>query len=195
MKFSRFSVLTCAFLLASCGSITNAEKSIGATTAVNETSNFDIMSTKAYIEESTNDSGSLNYIETTQNNLESMNTANINEKMTVKIDGIEVNVAWEDNESVQSIKELAKNGGLTINTHQYGGFEQVGEIGHNIVSDNVQMTTEPGDIVLYAGNNIVVFYGSNSWSYTKLGKIVDMSNEELKKLLNRSNVVLTINNQ
>ena len=130
-----------------------------------------------------------------QNNLENMNIENINEKIILKIDGTEVNVAWEDNESVKAIKELTKNGELTINTHQYGGFEQVGEIGHNIVSDNVQMTTKPGDIVLYAGNNIVLFYGSNSWSYTKLGKIVDKTDEELKSLLNKPNTLLTINIQ
>lgn len=109
------------------------------------------------------------------------------------IDDTEVTVEWEDNDSVKAIKELANDGGLAINTHQYGGFEQVGEIGQSIVSNNVQMTTEPGDIVLYNGNNIVVFFGNNSWSYTKLGKIVGKTDEELKTLLNKSNVVLKIN--
>ena len=109
------------------------------------------------------------------------------------IDDVEVNVEWEDNDSVKAIKELAKNDGLTINTHQYGGFEQVGEIGQSIVSNNVQMITEPGDIVLYNGNNIVVFFGNNSWSYTKLGRIVGITDEGLKNLLSKSNVVLKIN--
>jgi hypothetical protein len=113
--------------------------------------------------------------------------------MKLFIDDVEVNLIWEDNNSVNAIKELAKNGGLTINTHQYGGFEQVGEIGQNIVSENVQMTTEPGDIVLYNDSNIVIFYGSNSWSYTKLGKIVGKTNEELENLLNKNSVVLKIN--
>ena len=109
------------------------------------------------------------------------------------IDDTEVTVEWEDNDSVKAIKELANDGGLAINTHQYGGFEQVGEIGQSIVSNNLQMTTKPGDIVLYADSNIVVFYGSNSWSYTKLGKIVGKTDDELKTLLNKSNVVLKIN--
>lgn len=115
---------------------------------------------------------------------------NTSDNLKLFIDDAEVNVEWEDNDSVKAIKELAKNGGLTITTHQYGGFEQVGEIGQSIVSNNVQMTTEPGEIVLYADSNIVVFYGSNSWSYTKLGKIVGKTDEELKTLLNKSNVVL-----
>ena len=115
------------------------------------------------------------------------------DNLKLLIDDVEVNVEWEDNDSVKAIKEIAKNGKLTITTHQYGGFEQVGEIGQSIVSNNVQMTTEPGDIVLYADSNIVVFYGSNIWSYTKLGRIVGKTDEELKYLLSKSNVVIKIN--
>ena len=127
------------------------------------------------------------------NNVNNMNDINkTNGNLKLLIDDVEVNVEWEDNDSVNAIKELAKNGGLTINTHQYGGFEQVGEIGQSIVSNNVQMTTEPGDIVLYADSNIVVFYGSNSWSYTKLGKIKDKNLSELKQLLDKNNVVIKI---
>ena len=123
-----------------------------------------------------------------------MNNLNqINNNLKLYIDDIEVNVEWEDNDSVKALKEIAKNGGITITTHQYGGFEQVGEIGQSIVSSNVQMTTEPGDIVLYADSNIVIFYGSNSWSYTKLGRFVGKTDDELKKILSKSNVVIKIN--
>ena len=125
------------------------------------------------------------------NDMNSENDLN-NDNLNLLIDDVEVNVEWEDNDSVKAIKEIAKNGGLTITTHHYGGFEQVGEIGQSIVSSNVQMTTEPGDIVLYADSNIVVFYGSNSWSYTKLGKIKDKSLSELKQLLDKNYVVIKI---
>ena len=107
------------------------------------------------------------------------------------IDDVEVDVQWEDNESVKQISNLAKKNSIIINSHQYGGFEQVGDIGQNIVSNDIQMTTEPGDIVLYAGNNIVVFFGSNSWSYTKLGKI-NKEKEEIKNLLNKERATLKI---
>ncbi len=110
------------------------------------------------------------------------------------IDDVEVKVEWEDNDSVKAIKEIVKNGSLTITTHQYSGFEQVGEIGQSIVSNNVQMTTEPGDIVLYNDSNIVIFFGNNSWSYTKLGKIKDKSLSELKQLLDKNNVVIKFSN-
>ena len=98
--------------------------------------------------------------------------------MKLLIDNVEVEVEWEDNESVKQILNIASNSDIIVNTHRYGGFEQVGELGYNIVSKNLQMTTEPGDIVLYSGNNIVIFFGSNSWSYTKLGEI---KNKNLRK--------------
>lgn len=112
--------------------------------------------------------------------------------LKLTIDGNDVKVLWEDNASVNELKELVKNNSLKIETHQYGGFEQVGEIGRSIRSNNTQMTTSAGDIVLYAGSNIVIFYGSNSWSYTKLGKIIDKTDEELKTMLNKNSTILEL---
>ena len=111
--------------------------------------------------------------------------------MKLLIDNVEVEVEWENNDSVKQISKLASVSNVVVNAHRYGGFEQVGEIGQNIVSNNVQITTNPGDIVLYNGNNIVVFFGNNSWSYTKLGKIKNKTNDELNKLLNKANVTFT----
>ena len=107
------------------------------------------------------------------------------------ISGEEVSVEWEDNEAVSALKELAADG-ISIVMTQYGGFEQVGPIGTSLPSDNSQMTTEAGDIVLYSGNQMVIFFGSNSWSYTKLGHITDRSGAELVELLNRNSVTVTL---
>ena len=74
----------------------------------------------------------------------------------------------------------------------YGGFEQVGSFGTNLPRDDKQTTTQAGDIVLYSGNQMVVFYGSNSWAYTRLGKITDKSAEELKEMLGNGNVTITL---
>lgn len=112
------------------------------------------------------------------------------ESMTLKIGERKVPVTWEDNASVEELKKLAANG-LTIKMSKYGGFEQVGSIGKNITSNDKQTKTAPGDIVLYAGNSLVVFYGSNSWAYTRLGKI-NMSKNELKDLLGKGNVTVTL---
>ena len=109
-------------------------------------------------------------------------------KMILKIHETEVPVTWESNDSVEELKGLLP---LTIQMSMYGGFEQVGPIGQSIAWDDQQTTTRAGDIVLYSGNQIVVFYGSNSWAYTKLGH-VDLTEQELAELLGNGDVTITI---
>ena len=103
-----------------------------------------------------------------------------------------VDVEWEDNGSVEALKELCKEGPLTIQMSMYGGFEQVGSIGQSLPRDDNQTTTQAGDIVLYSGDQIVVFYGSNSWAYTRLGHITDKSAQEMAELLGNGDVTITI---
>lgn len=117
-------------------------------------------------------------------------TVQENKTMVLKIDGTEVPVIWENNASVDDLKALAENG-LSIEMSMYGGFEQVGPIGQSITSNDEQTTTLPGDIVLYSGNQVVVFYGSNTCAYTRLGK-VDLSEEELTALLSNGDVTITL---
>ena len=115
-------------------------------------------------------------------------TANM--KLTLKINDIEVDVIWTDNDSVRALQNLAKDG-LTINMSKYGGFEQVGSIGSTLPSSDTRITTNPGDIVLYSSNQIVIFYDSNTWSYTKLWHI-NLSKSELIDLLGNEDVVITL---
>ena len=112
------------------------------------------------------------------------------EKMIMTIGDTQVPVIWEDNASVTELSALAQDE-LKIDMSMYGGFEQVGSIGQDIAGDDRQTTTSAGDIVLYSGNQLVVFYGSNSWAYTRLGKI-DLSQEELTELLSNGDVTITI---
>ena len=116
------------------------------------------------------------------------------EEPTLKltVNGTEIDVLWEDNESAAALKELVAEGPLTIQMSPYGGFEQVGPIGQSIPRNDVQTVTEPGDLVLYSGNQIVVFYGSNSWAYTRLGKIQGMDQAALTELLGNGAVTLTL---
>ena len=111
--------------------------------------------------------------------------------MRMKINGTPVTVAWEDNESAAALKELAA-GGLEIRMSMYGGFEQVGSIGQRLPASDVQTTTSSGDIVLYSGSQLVVFYGSNSWAYTRLGHITDKTPEEMRALLGSGDVTITL---
>ena len=112
--------------------------------------------------------------------------------MTMKIGDTKVNVDWEDNQAVERLRDMAKDGDITIQMSMYGGFEQVGSIGQSLPRDDKQTTTRSGDIVLYSGNQMVVFYGSNSWSYTRLGHISDKNEAEMADLLSQGDVKITI---
>ena len=111
--------------------------------------------------------------------------------MQMMIGETPVTVAWEDNASVEALKTLAVEG-LTVEMSMYGGFEQVGSIGQSLPRDDQQTTTTSGDIVLYSGNQLVVFYGSNSWAYTRLGHITDQTPEQMKALLGNGDVTITL---
>lgn len=117
-----------------------------------------------------------------------------NTSLKMTIGGTEVQVDWEENESVEALKKLAGENPLEIQMSMYGGFEQVGTIasGKSLPRNDKRTTTNAGDIVLYSGNQIVVFYGSNTWSYTRLGKITDKNASEMRRLLSNGDVVIRI---
>lgn len=123
---------------------------------------------------------------------ETMTESEVASNMKMTIGDTEVSVEWEENESVKALMELVGDEPLTIQMSMYGGFEQVGPIGTSLPRNDKQTTTNAGDIVLYSGNQIVVFYGSNSWSYTRLGHITDKSEQEMAELLGNGDVTITI---
>ena len=116
---------------------------------------------------------------------ESMNTAYI------KVNNNVLNIELEDNSATIELKERLKNGDIVVNAHEYGGFEKVGDLGFSLTREDTNITTSAGDIVLYQGNQISLFYNSNSWSYTKLGKILNVSSSELKNILGNGDVTIT----
>lgn len=112
--------------------------------------------------------------------------------MQMKIGETVVEVSWEDNEAVEFLRELCKDNPFTVQLSMYGDFEQVGSLGTALPANDEQMTTSAGDIVLYAGDQLVIFYGSNSWAYTKLGHITDQDSEGMAQLLGNGDVTVTI---
>ncbi|WP_197026461.1 cyclophilin-like fold protein [Oribacterium sp. P6A1] len=112
--------------------------------------------------------------------------------MTMKIGDTKVNVDWEDNQAVDALRNMVQKGDVIIQMSMYGGFEQVGSIGQSLPRNDKQTTTSSGDIVLYSGNQMVVFYGSNSWSYTRLGHISDKDEAGMTELLSNGDVTITI---
>ncbi|WP_310752461.1 cyclophilin-like fold protein [Ruminococcus sp.] len=113
--------------------------------------------------------------------------------LQMTIGGTPVSVTWEDNEAVQALKELCRSQTFTLNMSMYGGFEQVGSIGTTLPQNDVQTTTSAGDIVLYSGDQMVVFYGSNTWAYTRLGHITDQDEDDMTQLLANGDTIITIN--
>ena len=111
--------------------------------------------------------------------------------LLLTIDGTAVDVQWQNNTAVTELYVLAQNA-ITVHTSAYGGFEQVGSLPQSFSRSDAQMTTQPGDIVLYSGNQLVVFFGSNSWSYTKLGHISGLSADELTVLLDKDQTVIEL---
>ena len=126
-------------------------------------------------------------VESSEDEMEVRETA-----MTMTIGDTKVNVDWEANSSVDALKELVSSGPLSIDMSMYGGFEQVGSIGQSLPREDKQTTTASGDIVLYSGNQLVVFYGSNSWAYTRLGHISDKTDAEIEALLSKGDVTITL---
>lgn len=85
----------------------------------------------------------------------------------------ELLAVWEDNSSAEEFRELLAQGPVTVEMEDYGGFEKVGPLGTTLTRNDQQITTEPGDVILYQGNQITIYYGTNTWSFTRLARIQD----------------------
>ncbi|WP_155890534.1 cyclophilin-like fold protein [Lachnobacterium bovis] len=103
-------------------------------------------------------------------------------------------VNLEDNETAKALRKMITDEDLTISASNYGGFEKVCQFGKTLPRNDKQITTKAGDVMLYSGNQIVFFYGANSWSYTKIGKVEASSIEKLESVLSGSEteVILSI---
>lgn len=101
-------------------------------------------------------------------------------EMFITIDGRKETIRLENNKSAETLIKILESGDLTLRASEYGGFERVASFGFSLPSNDVRITTKPGDVVLYSSDSIVMFYGSNTWAYTKLGRIEGLSTDELK---------------
>ncbi|MDD2971703.1 MAG: cyclophilin-like fold protein [Lachnospiraceae bacterium] len=137
----------------------------------------------------------LNQIQTTETTLvtqtESEAEAMDTRTMNIQIGDTILTATLEDNEAANALKKLMADGGLTIQFSGYGGFEQVGSIGSSLPTNDVQISTSAGDIMLYSGNRMVMFYGNHSWAYTRLGKIDNASASDLESLLGNGDITAT----
>ena len=105
------------------------------------------------------------------------------QKLYITIDGKTLSVELVDNAATQTLVAALQEGDITYEARDYGGFEKVGALGRSLPTNDTQTTTQAGDVILYNGNQIVLFYGSNSWSYTRLGRMEYSSQAELESFL------------
>ncbi len=124
------------------------------------------------------DSSNTQQVNVPQPDTNSDTEENMVKKMTLQIGNSSFTATLENNPAVDAFVEMMNDSSIIIQMNDYAGFEKVGSLGTNLPADDKQTTTHAGDIVLYNGNQIVIFYGSNAWSYTRLGKIDDLSGWE-----------------
>ncbi|MBQ6763104.1 MAG: hypothetical protein IJP49_10180 [Bacteroidales bacterium] len=104
-------------------------------------------------------------------------------EIKITISGKSLPVKIEDNAATKALVAALRESSITYEADDYGGFEKVGALGRSLPTSNTQISTQPGDVILYSGNQIVLFYGSNSWSYTRIGKMEYGTLDELKSFL------------
>lgn len=123
---------------------------------------------------------------------ETIDTNNEERKeMYLKIGDKILTVTLENNSSVNALLEKLEQNDITIGMEDYANFEKVGDLGFSLPRNDKLITTEPGDIILYQGNSITIYYDTNSWNFTKLGKIDNITQKELKEMLGNGNVTVT----
>ncbi len=90
----------------------------------------------------------------------------------------------------KAFSELLAENDVTVDMHDYGSFEKVGSLGAALPTNDMQITTEPGDVILYQGNQITIYYDTNSWKFTRLGKVQNLSQDELKEVLGTNDMTI-----
>lgn len=113
-------------------------------------------------------------------------------KLYVTANGETRTATLADNAATEALSGLLADGPVTVSMHDYGGWEKVGDLPQSLPTSNTQITARPGDIMLYQGYQMVIFYGDNSWSYTRLGRIDGATASNLRSWLGNGSVDVTL---
>ena len=113
-------------------------------------------------------------------------------EITIDVNGNKLTAALAYSTAAKELAEKLKAGSVTVTLNEYGGFEKVGDLPWSLTKSDKQVSTEPGDIMLYQGDQMTIFYNSNSWSYTKLGSIENTTQEELESLFGEGDITVTL---
>ena len=108
------------------------------------------------------------------------------------VDGTAIQIKLEQNSSAEAMKELLLQGTMTIPMKDYAHMEKFGNLGTRLPRNDKQITTRAGDVILSEGNLLVIYYAPNTWKFTRLGKVVNLTENELKRVLGKGNIIATI---
>ncbi len=121
-----------------------------------------------------------------------MNDEKSESELLISVNGHELTASFADSTAAAELAEKLKAEPVTVSLNEYGGFEKVGRLPWALTKTDEKIDTEPCDIMLYQGDQMTIFYNSNSWSYTKLGHIGNITEEELKSILGEGDVTVTL---
>ena len=111
--------------------------------------------------------------------------------LIITANGTSFSATLEDNSSAEALAALLQDGPLTLSLHDYGNFEKVGPLGTSLPTNDEQIVTQPGDVILYQGSQITIYYDTNSWSFTRLAHIDGVTREDLLAVLGEGDVEVT----
>ena len=109
------------------------------------------------------------------------------QKLYITVNGEKISATLVDNSSTQALVEKLKSGSITYEAHDYGNFEKVGNLPWSLPTNDTDISTDYGDLILYLGKSFVIYYDKNEWDFTRLGKVDNLSQSELKTFLNAGN--------
>lgn len=188
-------LFTALFTITACGNSNVEQNSDGQTersTTPTERPNVDLKEVKETEPETAQDSEDQTadqQAEAAQDNVQQEETEM---KMKIQIGDAAFTATLAENSSVDALKELMADGPLTLNMSDYANMEKGADLGTILPQNNEQMNTKAGDIILYQGRTFVIYYDTNSWSLTPIGKIDNIDAEELREVLGTGDVTVTL---
>ena len=127
-----------------------------------------------------------------QNVEQQTNTEIPMDKLLITINGKTLTADFADNSSAKALADALAKSSITYQADDYGNFEKVGDLGQSFPKNDENITTEPGDIILYQGHNLCIYYAQNTWSFTRIAKIKGVSKDELKEFLGEGEITVTL---
>lgn len=112
-------------------------------------------------------------------------------KLKIHVNDTAFTATLEENSSAKAFAEFLAQGDMTLDMHDYGSFEKVADLPRSFPRNDKQIDTDAGDIILYQGNSITIYYDKNSWNFTRLARIDNVNKKRLQQILGKGNVKAT----